>query len=237
MSTVTSRESATITFNPSAAGQPFILGAARLSLAASALFLVLLAALHIVKPELDPSWRMVSEYEVGRYGWMMSLAFLSLVVSCVAVCIAIRPAVQTIGGYVGLAFLLATAVGMAIAAIFIADPITASKDALTTHGTLHGLGAFVGLPSMPIAATLISRSLARNRTWSSTRRVLFVTAGLTWISLVALGLSVAIMLPQHSGSFGPDVLIGWQNRFIVVANSGWLIAVALHAARLSRQSA
>jgi hypothetical protein len=45
--------------------------AARLSFAAAATFLVLLAALHFIKPELDPSWRMVSEYEIGRYGWVI----------------------------------------------------------------------------------------------------------------------------------------------------------------------
>jgi hypothetical protein len=42
--------------------------AARLSLAAAATFLVLLVALHFIKPELDPSWRMISEYEIGDYG-------------------------------------------------------------------------------------------------------------------------------------------------------------------------
>ena len=56
--------------------------AARLSFAAAVAFLVLLAALHFIKPELDPSWRMVSEYEIGRYGWVMVLALLSLAFSC-----------------------------------------------------------------------------------------------------------------------------------------------------------
>ncbi len=58
--------------------------AARLSFAGAVTFLVLLAALHLIKPELDPSWHMVSEYEIGRYGWVMMLAFLSLALSCVA---------------------------------------------------------------------------------------------------------------------------------------------------------
>jgi hypothetical protein len=51
--------------------------AARLSFAATTLFLVLLAALHLFKPELDPSWHVISEYAIGRYGWLMVLAFLS----------------------------------------------------------------------------------------------------------------------------------------------------------------
>jgi len=39
--------------------------AARVSFAAAAAFAVLLAALHILEPEFDPSWRFISEYELG----------------------------------------------------------------------------------------------------------------------------------------------------------------------------
>ena len=136
--------------------------AARLSFAAPAAFLILLAALHLVKPELDPSWRMVSEYEIGRYGWIMQLAFLALASSCVTLFLAIRSQAQTTGGRIGMAFLLLSAAGMVIAAVFTADPITASQDELTTHGNLHALGAFLGIPGLPIAAALIGRSLYRN---------------------------------------------------------------------------
>jgi hypothetical protein len=44
------------------------LTAARLSWAAVAMSLVLLAALHAVSLGFDPSWRMVSEYGLGDYG-------------------------------------------------------------------------------------------------------------------------------------------------------------------------
>jgi Protein of unknown function (DUF998) len=51
---------------------------ARMALAAVALFLILLAGLHFIEPEFDPSRRLISEYELGRYGGVMSLAFFSL---------------------------------------------------------------------------------------------------------------------------------------------------------------
>ena len=124
---------------------------------------------------------------------------------------------------------------MTIAAIFTTDPITASQDELTTHGNLHGLGALLVIPSFPVAATLISLSLTRDRAWSPARRSLLWTVGLVWISLLMFVLSLAVMLPQSNGEFGPDVLIGWPNRLFVVANSVWLMVVAWRAARLSRQ--
>lgn len=66
------------------------LTAARLSFAAATRFLILLAVLHLIKSGLDPSWRMVSEYEIGRQGWIMQLEFLLLASGCVALSAAIR---------------------------------------------------------------------------------------------------------------------------------------------------
>ena len=205
--------------------------AARLSLAAAATFLVLLAALHYLKPGLDPSWRMVSEYEIGRYGWVMVVAFLSLASSCVALIAAIKPQIRTTGGRIGLALLLISASGMTVAAIFTSDPITASRSELTTHGNLHGLGALLGIPSFPVAATLISLSLARDQGWSAARRSLLWMAALTWIGLLVFISSVAIMLPRGNGEFGPDVLIGWPKRLLVLSYSTWLMIVAWQAIR------
>jgi len=63
---------------------PISRGAARLAQVTAATFVVLLTVLHCVKPELDPSWRFISEYAIGRHGWMMVLAFFALSVSYVA---------------------------------------------------------------------------------------------------------------------------------------------------------
>lgn len=38
--------------------------------------ILLLAALHILSPEFSPSWRVISEYALGHYAWVLSLMFL-----------------------------------------------------------------------------------------------------------------------------------------------------------------
>ena len=196
------------------------LTAARLSFATGATALVLLAALHVLSPEFDPSWRMVSEYALGDYGWVLALMFLTWALSCVSLFFAIKSHIRIIAGKIGLGFLLAAAVGMSMAAIF-----DASHD-------LHGLAAMIGIPSLPIAAMLISISLVRNPAWSSARRLLLWTANLTWISLVLMVATVFIGLWQSGGEFGPDVLAGWPNRFLVVAYCVWLITAAWRADQL-----
>ena len=210
--------------------------AAQLSLAAAATFLVLLAALHVIKPELDPSWRFISEYAIGDDGWMMALAFLSFAVGYVALFIAIRSQTPTISGRIGLVLLLVSATGLAIAGVFTTDPITASKDATTTTGNLHSLGGTLGI-AMPIAAALISWNLARNPAWSVARRSLLLTAGLALVAFLVSSVSSGVMLSQHDGKFGPEVLVGWPNRLEVLAYSVWLMTVAWQAIQLRSQQA
>jgi hypothetical protein len=200
------------------------LPAAGLSIAAAATALVLLAALHVNSPEFDPSWRMVSEYALGNYGWVLALMFLTWALSCVTLFFAIKSHIRSVGGKIGLGFLLAAAVGMSMAAVF------------DVRHDLHGLAAIIGMPSLPIAAMLISASLVRHPAWSAARRWLLWTANLTWISLVVMFATVFIGLAQSGGEFGPDVPAGWPNRLLVVAYCVWLITAAWHADRLRAQA-
>jgi Protein of unknown function (DUF998) len=205
--------------------------AARLSFAGAATFTLLLAALHLIKSELDPSWHFISEYAIGEYGWIMVLAFLSLALGYASLIFALRSQLQTIAGRVGLALLLVSALGLTIAAIFTTDPITVSKDAATTEGSLHNLGGTLGL-AMPFAAALIGWKLARNPAWSSAKRPLLWATGLALVAFLVSFVSVGVMVSQSGGKFGPDVLVGWPNRIEIVAYSVWLMVVARQAIRV-----
>ena len=181
--------------------------AARLSFAAAATFVVLLAALHFIKPSLDPSWHFISEYAIGDYGWIMVLAFLSLALSYVSLFVAIRSQLRNIVGRIGLVLLLVSALGLTIAAIFTTDPITVSEDALTTEGSLHNLGGTLGI-AMPFAAALVGWTLSRNPAWSSAKRPLFWATGLALVAYVGSFVSVGVMVSESGGKFGSDVLVG-----------------------------
>ena len=208
--------------------------AARLSFAGAATFAILLAALHFIKPELDPSWHFISEYAIGEYGWIMVLAFLSLAVGYASLFVAIRSQLRTIAARIGLALLLLSALGLTIAAIFTTDPITVSENAVTTEGTLHNLGGTLGI-AMPFAAVLIGWKLARNPAWSSARRPLLWATGLALVAFLVSFVSLGVMVSRSGGEFGPDVLVGWPNRIEIVAYSVWLMVVARQAIRVRSQ--
>jgi len=201
--------------------------AARLCMGMAAAFVVLLAVLHLIRTDLDPSWRFISEYEIGNFGWLMRLAFFSLAASYAALFIAIRPQLRGFGGYAGLACLLISAAGLAIAGIFTTDPITTSPEALTTSGKLHALGGTLGF-AMPFASVIVSWSLARNSAWASARRSLLWAAGLAVIGFLVSIVSLATMIPSD-GKFGPDVAVGWPLRFEIATYCVWLIVTARQA--------
>jgi hypothetical protein len=194
------------------------------------LFLVLLASLHALKPEIDPSWRFISEYAIGRHGWMMSLAFLSLAAACVGAVIALWSQVR-LGGRIGLGFLLVGAVGLTLAGIFTTDPITTPLDAQSTSSQLHGLGAILG-DGILLGAIILTISLARNPVWRSARWMLVAVLLLVAIAYVWLIVSI-----PADGQFGPGVTVGWPSRLLIVSYGLWVLTSVWQALRLRKGDA
>lgn len=196
-----------------------------------------LASLHVLSPEFAPSWRMISEYALGRYGWMLSLMFLLWGVSSWALAISIRSQVATNAGKLGLLFLVIAGIGEALASVF--D---------VSHPVGHGIAGLLGVIGFPIAALLLSVALRRNETWRETGRELLWIANLSWISVVLLMATLGIMttqlmranaghLPQHAPKFLPPgvlALDGWADRLIVLTNCVWVLLAAWYAIRVHR---
>ncbi|KAA0258275.1 MAG: DUF998 domain-containing protein [Chloroflexi bacterium] len=205
------------------------LTSARLAIAASIVVLALLAGLHLLSPEFDPAWRMVSEYANGQYVWVLSLLFISWGISSWALAYVLWFQVQTTGGRIGLWFLIAAGIGEGMAAVF------------DINHSLHGLSAMIGIPSLSIAAMLISTSLVRTPAWSGGRKLLLWTANLTWISIVLMAIAFGVMIATFTQSGAempanaevvttlPDGVIGqvgWANRFLIIVYCAWVMTAA-----------
>jgi hypothetical protein len=212
--------------------------AARLAIAAAGAALLLLASLHVLSPEFDPSWRMVSEYAFGHYGWVLSLMFLAWGISTWALAGAIWSQVVTRAGRVGLWFLLAAGLGEAMASVF--D---------VTHDAGHTIAGLLGVFGLPVAALLVSAGLDRARAWSGTnRRIRRWSAHLTWVSVVLFIATLVLMtvqflhanggkLPQHAPKALPPGVLGldgWTDRLLVLSSCLWVVIVAWQAIRVQR---
>lgn len=203
--------------------------AARLAIAAGMLFTLVLLSLHLLEPEFDPTWRFVSEYALGGFGWLMRLAFCLLAASLLSTGVAIFTQVRTVAGYLGLAVLGLGAVGLVIAAVFITDPIATSQGAATFSGQMHVLGA--SLDYSPVAFLLLSVALARTPAWRPIRARLFLAAGVTLVIMAAF-----ILLLPRDGRFGPGVFAGLCGRVLLVSYVGWIAVAGRHTLALRRRA-
>jgi Protein of unknown function (DUF998) len=210
--------------------------AARLSMVAAVAALLSLASLHALSPEFDPSWRMVSEYANGQYGWVLSLMFVTWAVSSWALAFAVWSQVKTSAGKFGVVFLIAAGIGESMASVF------------DINHSLHGLSALIGIGSLPVAAMLISVSLSRTQGWSIAKKSLLWTANLTWVSVLLMAASFAIFIATYIQAGGamtaeapavlpPGViaLVGWTNRLLIVVYCMWVMTVAWQAIKLRSQ--
>lgn len=62
---------------------------ASLALLSLALFVALVIALHLLRPDCDPRSRHLSEYAVGEDGWRMTVAFVAAAIALAALAIAL----------------------------------------------------------------------------------------------------------------------------------------------------
>jgi hypothetical protein len=198
--------------------------AAKIAFLTSAAFIVLLIALHVLRPDLDPSWRFISEYELGDYGWMMRLAFACLATSCLTLVIALWRDVSGAFGKLALGLVLLAAFGMTLAAVFVPDPVN----------RLHEVGAM--LDHLPFAAPVINWRLSKQINWRSSKGILWLTAGLPLVGLIIFIGAMATMLPQNGGKPGPTVLVGWPNRIMILMHCAWIMPLAWIACSNSAKS-
>lgn len=203
----------------------------RLTIYSVFLFVFLVALLHIIKPELDPNWRMISEYAMGKNGWMMISAFILWALGWSALAIAIRPQVSTLSGKLGLIALWISALGCLLAGVFTTDPVTINKEDITTSGMLHSFGGTLGM-AMPLAVILISLALYKNPHWKGYKSVILRASLLALFGFLVSFISLAILLSQSNGIFSPDTPVGFSMRFEALGYCVWMIVIALGTFRL-----
>lgn len=209
------------------------LRAARVAIGAIVTYQLLLVALIFLRPDLDPSWHTISEWAIGRYGWLMSIAFFISAVSYGALLLALQSHLHGRLGRVGLVLLALCVIGATGVSFFTTDRMPL-RPPLSTRGTLHIIFGTTQLVLIPFAALLINVSLSKNVRWTAARRALRWTAGLPLFGFAAFVVySIVFVAPHGQGAYGPGVNIGWPPRFAFFTYMIWVVTVGRHAIRLN----
>lgn len=184
-------------------------------------FAVLLLALHFIKPDLDPTWRFISEYSRGDMGWIMPVAFLALAVTCFAAIPLFWKQLKGWIGRTGLVLLGISGVGMILAALFVTDPINTPMDQLSTAGTLHSMGGQLNLTSF--AMVFLTITLVRNDTWKKLKFALWT------VTILCLAADIIFIATAASseGVFEPGVYTGLFGRITILCFATWTILASV----------
>jgi len=159
-----------------------------------AYYLCVGAALHFLEPEYDPRFHFMSDYAWGAYGWLMTTTFFVLALAIFTVALAQRKAGQSsLRARLGFGLLIVGALFVCVAGAFRGFP-------------LHDVGSGVGLPSLVMAALLLS--------WN------FRTA---LISVAMLAALVSIIVDAG--------MPGLQQRALLVLLLAWLSIVVMQEGR------
>jgi hypothetical protein len=203
---------------------------AKISIGAGTVALICLFLLHILSPEFDPDWRMVSEYALGKHKFFVSVFFIGWGISSILLAITLWPVVTNKKGKAGVVLLFISGIGATLASIF--D---------VSHSTGHGFAALLGIPTVPVATLLISYHLSKKPEWQAHDKPIKVLAHLTWISLVLLVVTMFHMIGVFESAgikMGPDastpdslpagavVFVGYVNRLMIIVDILWVAVVA-----------
>ena len=195
----------------------------------STLSLLSLLALHFISPEFKISWRMISEYALGKHKWLITSFFLFWGVASMILALALWSEVNCLWYKLGVILVFLSGVGALMGGLF---------DVKHKH---HGLAFALGIPTLPIGALLICYHLISIEKWQPFKSSIFYSTHSIWISMVLMAVSMIVLMSGYKKTglpMGPGIeppkelpkgvigVNGYFNRILVFCYIFWLIVIA-----------
>ena len=131
-------------------------------------------ALHFLEPEYDPRFHPMSDYAWGAYGWLMTTTFFVLGLAVFTVAVGVRHVHQSSrSARVGFGLLVIGALFVCLAGVFRGFP-------------LHDGASAVAIPSLVMAALLLSWSFRSAAGWQAIHPATFLIAVGMFAALVSM---------------------------------------------------
>jgi hypothetical protein len=183
-----------------------------------------LGSLHILSPEFQASWRMISEYATGNYKWILTLFFISWGLSTMLNGFMLFSSVTTVWAKIGVILILLSGTGAIMGGLF------------DINHRLHGLSFSLGVPTLIVGSLMVAYSLVKLPGWGQHNMMVLTSAHMIWISCLLMAISMAVMFAGFKKSgidWGPEAkpptevpagviaLGGYANRLLVVSYLAW----------------
>ncbi|MBT2187093.1 DUF998 domain-containing protein [Sphingobium nicotianae] len=191
-------------------------------MAAAGLFLYFALALllmHAIRPDYTIVDHMISDYAVGRWGWIMTSAFVAMSLGCLALAIGLfHDGSKSWLGRIGAALLLVTFAGLVVTALFPTDLETAPS---TRTGDIHAISFLVNVVSILVSTLCLAFSYRGDPRWRRRFGPALIFAALLVVAFVAQYLTLHRGAPYGiTNRLFVLVLVAW-----LISNSLWLTAI------------
>jgi hypothetical protein len=198
------------------------------SISASLFFVILIVILHFQQPNLDPIGRTISEYILGKNGWLFIIASASIGIAALALFTSIVLLHPSSFPIIGLIFLFLFGLAMIVAAIIPTDFMdpNAPELHLSTAGMIHASAGLLASISIAIAAPLISSWFQSINTTSQIIKLLPVIAIICDFAII-IALITIFAQPITLRIFHRKSIYGLGERIGSLAFTLWLIITAL----------
>ncbi len=187
-----------------------------LGLAGQAIFAILIAFLHFIRPDHDPISQALSEYAAGRWGILLSGSLFALALGSNAIVLLLLQALpRSRSSQAGLGLLGLWGVGTFVAGAF---PLDAAGDARSLSGTIHAVASVIAFASVVAGINILAMAGAIPVRSSSYRKIssrLGQAAAALFVLLFAL-------IPAGWG--------GLVQRALVALILFWFTLTAMHVA-------
>lgn len=203
-----------LTYNPfhykhfDAAFMKFTKTIALLSLSGFILFFIIVVTLHFLRTDKNILTSFVSEYAVGNYSWLMTIAFYCIITGATLLLIglsintrATKKSIITLGIF---------CIGFLLVSIF---PTDVPVNPPSPHGLIHALAAVIALTCLGISMITWSYVFKTEEQWKS----------LAGPSLF-YGVCSLILFFVHFAS--PTAWKGITQRFLILWDISWLIVLS-----------
>jgi uncharacterized membrane protein YidH (DUF202 family) len=171
-------------------------------------FVVIVCLLHFLRPDKNRLSCFVSEYAVGNYGWLMTLAFYTLAIAAALLLIGL------LQGYKASATACITfgifSVGILLAGIF---PTDVPVEPPTTRGLILGFAALIALLNLGISMIAWGNVFKKNENWKSFAK-----------PSIFYGVVSLVLLIIFVGS--PILFRGLTQRILLGWDISWLLLVS-----------
>lgn len=193
---------------------------ARLSLLGSGCVCLTVVLLHFIQPDLNPLSRLVSQYALGKQGWLLTVGLMGFAVSAFALACALAGTSNTIRLRVGIVLLSIWGLCAILAGLFPTDPIP-PRGLMSLSGMIHSIAANIGFFSLTGAILTCSGHLRAAFGRSAWTRVINLLALISVISLILF--LIAFVIAVTFGWF----VHGLFERLVIAVDLAWLSTVAL----------